>query len=130
MPLRFRAGFAGGVVISAISCAFVSVANARGETPSAAPAHVEALAIDVEPGAGSLDADALRTAIAQEVGVPVTSAVSTSATRLLIRSEGPDGLRFQLVDPSGRVVERDVDLGTVAKGSALDTAALVAATLL
>lgn len=98
--------------------------------PAPAPAASGDLAIDVEPGAAGLDADALRMAIAHETGVSVTSAVTTRTTRLLVRQDGPDRLRFELVEPGGRRVERSVDLGTVEKGSAVDTAALVAANLL
>ena len=101
------------------------------------PAPITALAlsleVDVEPGAAGLDADALRGAIAREAQVFVTSAAENGAPRLLVRSHGETGLRFELVDPTGRHVERTIDLADEA-GEApshrLDTAALVAASLL
>jgi hypothetical protein len=48
-----------------------------------------------------------------------------------VLGDGSSKVRFQLVEPGGRrIVERSVDLGTVAPGSAVDTAAFVAANLL
>jgi hypothetical protein len=110
-----------------------SVTNATGAAvaaPVTAHEAPQSLAVDIDAGASGLDSDALRDAIARETGVSVTSAVTSNTTRLLVRANGPHQLRFELVEPGGRRVERAVDLSEVDDGRALDTAALVAATLL
>jgi hypothetical protein len=100
------------------------------------------LVVDVEPNAAGLDADELRDAISREAGVRVTSSPTNAgaaggdtdarsgATRLVVRSGGAHALRFELIDPSGRRVERAIELPEEGGVKARDTAALVAASLL
>jgi hypothetical protein len=133
MSLRSRTvlGALSALVLSHLPPGFgIRDAVAQEAAPLPNP-DAEGLAVDIEPGAGGLDAAALRAAIARETGVSIAGAVTPQTTRLVVRQDGPSTLRFQLVEPGGRrAVERSVDLGTVERGSAVDTAAFVAANLL
>jgi hypothetical protein len=104
-------------------------------TPEAAPAIggqtavPDVLAVEVENGAGGLDAGKLREQIAREAAVRVTSDATANGPRLVIRGRGPSTLSFELIEGE-RTVERTIELPEGSEPKRLATAALVAASLL
>jgi hypothetical protein len=87
------------------------------------------LAVEVEEGAGGLDAGELRASIAREAAVRVSDAATTDGPRLVIKGRGPSALSFELLE-GGRTVERTIELPDGSAAKRLSTAALVAASLL
>jgi hypothetical protein len=87
------------------------------------------LAVEVEQGAGGLDAGELRASIAREAGVRVTDAATPNGPRLVITGTGPSSLSFELVE-GGRTVARTIELPSGSEPRRLSTAALVAASML
>jgi hypothetical protein len=113
--------------------AFTDVAFAQTEpevAASASPATAGVLAVDVEPGAGGLDAHELRDAIAREASVRVTDAASPGGPRLVVRGDGARGITFRLVGAGAHDVERAIVLPEGSASKQLSTAGLVAASLL
>jgi hypothetical protein len=98
--------------------------------PSVAPALPGVLVVDVDPGAGGLDAGALRDAIAREAAVRVTDVANASGPRLVVRGDGARGLTFRLLGTGDHDVERSIVLPEGSESKQLSIAGLVAASLM
>ncbi len=118
-------------LLAALATTGAAFAQAPADTaPVAATAPEGALVVDIEPGAGGLDAQQLRDAIAREAAVRVTDVGSSGSPRLVVRGDGGHGLTFRLVGSGERDVERTIVLPEGSESKQLSTAGLVAASLL
>jgi hypothetical protein len=108
-----------------------TTATAPAMAPSAPKEEaVGVLAVEVEPGAGGLDAASLRESIAREAAVRVTDAGAQPGPRLAVRGNGEHGLTFRLVGAGQHDTERTIELPDGSDAKRLATAGLVAASLL
>jgi hypothetical protein len=99
------------------------------QVPPPGPAPSAALALVCQFTPGTLDPEALRTAIERELAVPVRRVETPEGTHLSITADSPSGVQLTFVRADGSTIERTVDVSNTG-GHADETLALVAANLM
>jgi hypothetical protein len=117
-------------LLATFAIAEAAFAQAPADAAPVASAPDGVLVVEIETGAGGLDAQRLRDAIAREAAVRVTDAGAPGSPRLVVRGDGAHGLTFRLVGSGDHDVERTILLPEGSESTQLSTAGLVAASLL
>lgn len=102
-------------------------AAAQDSSPAPAPSSGLALVSQLAPG--TLDAEALRTALERELEIPVRSAEHADGAHLAVSASATDAVKLTFVRADGTTIERTVDVSTAGE-HAPETLGLVAANLM